>query len=371
MRTNMLVILMLLPLAPTLSAQSIVASWSNVDIIKIGRETLYKIDGVLLEGPYRLTKSNGNGAFTALQFKQGKINGRYTKYDFKGRVIQKSNYKEGRIEGKSIYYHQNGKLSKEVYFKNGEKTGTWQYYDDQGEVMAKEKYVKDKKEGKWTRTVKYPDGTKGFITENYKDDEPMGRWEERNEENRLHWKRDYIDEGSYTETKYHVNQKISEIRTLLNWKLDGEFKRFGKSGILIEKKMYQSDQLILHQTYFDNGKQESVTHYVLGKKEGVYQLFSDEGIKLCEGYYEDNLKNGLWKDFRSRDGELSTSQVYKDDERHGLFQRYNLANKLSQQGNFVNNEKDGLWNEYDLSGKLVKEIEYSLGKKISEKIIEP
>ena len=68
MRTNMLVILMLLPLAPTLSAQSIVASWSNVDIIKIGRETQYKIDGVLLEGPYRLTKSNGNGALKVKAF---------------------------------------------------------------------------------------------------------------------------------------------------------------------------------------------------------------------------------------------------------------------------------------------------------------
>ena len=100
---------------------------------------------------------------------------------------------------------------------------------------------------------------------------------------------------------------------------------------------------------------------------GLFQKYTDLGIKTEEGSYKNDYKEGIWKKYNSKTGDLETETTYQNSVKNGVFKEYNKANRISIEGNYKNNEKDGIWKIYDLAGKLSKEIEYKLGREISSK----
>ncbi|MGB1000420.1 MAG: toxin-antitoxin system YwqK family antitoxin, partial [Flavobacteriales bacterium] len=104
-----------------------------------------------------------------------------------------------------------------------------------------------------------------------------------------------------------------------------------------------------------------------GKKNGLYESYNDKGIKIEEGNFKSDYKNGIWKRYDSRDGHLLYETTFADNVKNGIAKEYNKANKVSAEGMFKNNEKNGVWKHYNLAGKLKKEVSYNLGKEISTK----
>lgn len=340
--------------------------WNEVETQRFGKETLYKDkSGNLLDGHYKIAERSG--AYSDLHFKNGKKDGKSTDYDFKERVIKKATYKNGKTNGKYTTYHQNGKIRTEGDFDMGKLDGEWRSYDDKGKLKTIENYKKGKKDGKWWKEIDQQTQSKSYITEFYKDDIPFGHWEEKGDDGKLRWERDYKNQDSYTQKKYHSNGKLYMQYTLLNDELEGERLEYDPEGVLLARMVFKEGQPQLSESFFENGQKEKVINYAHGKLNGVYQEFTEEGVKIVEGNHKDDFREGVWRFFEPRKGNPKEDVTYKGGKKNGLYKLYNEAKGVEIEGSYRNGEKDGLWKTYRLDGSLSQETQYQLGKEVSNK----
>ena len=157
------------------------------------------------------------------------------------------------------------------------------------------------------------------------------------------------------------------IRNLKDGKVDGEKIEYKQDGVLKNKMLFKEDQLQKSTIYYANGNPKETTNYKTSKKDGLFENFSEKGIKIEEGFYKNDYKNGIWKRFDNEDAHLLYETTFTDNVKNGIAKEYNNANRISAEGMFKNNEKDGIWKHYNLAGKLTKEVVYNLGKEISTK----
>ncbi|PIE85947.1 MAG: hypothetical protein CSA05_02990 [Bacteroidia bacterium] len=180
---------------------------SDVKEQKFGKLILYKDNSNnLLNGHYRISDTRGN--FIDVHFNDGKKNGTQTDYDYKERKLCEKSFKNGKTHGKYQRYHQNGKLSVEGEFVNGLQEGKWKYYDDKGELKVREFYKAGKADGKWWAKGKSTNNAIVYITENYKNGEHHGRSEQKNDDGKIDWEREYTNDGSYRHRGYYPNGKL-------------------------------------------------------------------------------------------------------------------------------------------------------------------
>ncbi|TCI94281.1 toxin-antitoxin system YwqK family antitoxin [Tenacibaculum sp. M341] len=344
-------------------------SWNDIETKRFGKETIFssREDKKPLNGAYKL--SENSGAYADISFKNGKIDGIYTSYDFSGNKISEATYKEGKIEGTQKSYFQNGTLQEKTNYKNGLKEGTWTTYNRKGEVIRTETYKKDNKEGKWMKRLKNPaENTTSIVLEYYKNNEPTGTWEERLTDGKLKWEKTYSAKTDYIEKKYHLNGKLSVELTVRDRRKNGIAKYFTPEGILEFKVNYDNDHVVYKEEYFINGILKSKTNYKYGSINGLYESYNEEGIKLKEGKFVDTYKNGVWKTYEKKKGRLFSEITYQNDSKNGIAKYYHTKSKsISMEGKYLNNKQHGIWKHYDLAGELTKEVEFNKGKQISEK----
>lgn len=351
-----------------LTYSQVYLSWGDVETARFGKETIYKSkeDNKPLNGPYKISETSG--AYADITFKNGKIDGSYISFDFAGNKESEVAYVDGKAEGKNTAYFQNGKVESESFYKNSEKIGTWKTFNKKGEIISTENYKEGAKEGKWTRTLRNPsENTTSIVTEYYKNDKPTGNWEERYTDGQLLWEEIYSAPTDYIKKTYHRNGKLAEERYVEDRKKNGITSFFTPEGILEFKLNYDNDTVVYKEAYYENGILESKTSYKFGTVNGLYQRFSEEGIKIKEGQYKDTYKDGVWKIYDKKKGRLISEISYANDNENGDCTFYNKAKTPSLKGQYLNGKKDGVWKEFDLAGDLVKETEYDKGKQVSEK----
>ncbi|RKF04003.1 antitoxin component YwqK of YwqJK toxin-antitoxin module [Tenacibaculum lutimaris] len=338
------------------------------DIVEqqFGKQILYKdSNNNLLNGYYKIADNRGN--FIDAHFKNGTKEGIQTNYDYKERKLSEKSFKNGKTHGKYKRFHQNGQVNVQGEFVNGNQEGKWEYFNDKGEIEVREFYKSGKAEGKWWKKVRTNSNIASFITENYKNGEHYGRSEQKDADGKIEWERKYTNDGSYWHKSYYSNGKPEIEKNLKDYKLDGVQKTWNQNGILLSMKTFSKDQIQQEIYYYKNGHKDQVHNYSYGKKEDLFERYTEKGIKLEVGYYKHGFKTGVWKNFDSETGRLITERTYENNVLNGIYKSYNEANKVSTEGSYKNGEQDGIWKHYNLAGKLIQETEYQIGKEISEK----
>ena len=124
--------------------------------------------------------------------------------------------------------------------------------------------------------------------------------------------------------------KVSE-GLLINKKREGKWLYYHlNSTDVMTLEFYKNDQLNgLKQVFYKNNKIAEETNYILGKKEGLYKKYAENGVVLEE-------------------------VTYKNDERNGTVIYRNTDNQIITKGFYVNDIKRGVWTTYE-NGKVVKE----------------
>ncbi len=344
-------------------------SWDNVVTKRFGKETIFtsREDKKPLNGAYKISESSG--AYADITFKNGKIDGTYTSYDFSGNKSSEANYVNGKIEGKQISYFQNGKVQEETNYKNGLKDGTWVTYDRKGTIIRTEKYKQDKKDGKWTKRLKNPaENTIILVTEYYKNGDPTGHWLEKLDDGKLRQETIYSNPTDYVKKSYHLNGKIAEELQVKERKKNGIASYFTPEGILQFKVNYDNDYIVYKEEYFDNGTLKSKIAYQYGRINGPCEKYNEDGIKIEQGQYVDTYKSGVWKTYEGKKGRQISALTYKNGKLNGVGKFYDTKSKtVEMEGNYLSGKKHGIWKHYDPAGELIKEEEYNKGKQISEK----
>ncbi len=125
-------------------------------------------------------------------------------------------------------------------------------------------------------------------------------------------------------------QKVSE-GMLINKKREDKWLYYHlNSTEIMTLEFYKNDLLNgLKQVFYKNGKLAEESNYILGKKEGIYKKYTENGVVLEE-------------------------VIYKNDERNGAVIYRNLDNQIITKGFYVNDVKRGVWTTYE-NGKVIKE----------------
>ncbi len=219
-------------------------TWKQIERTQFGQEVIYKTkEGKTLTGDYKIAENSG--AYTEVSFSNGKPNGEWKTYDFKGKIESISRFKNGIGDGKSEVFYQNGNIKEESYWNLGKKTGTWKSYRKEGEIWSEETYKNDLKDGKWLKKITSTQtGKNTVVTEFYKDDKRTGTWEEKDEEGRVIKSKKFTAHNDYEEKEFYPNGQLATLQTYQNNVLNGISQTYSTIGQLQYEAEYDKGYII-------------------------------------------------------------------------------------------------------------------------------
>ncbi len=296
-------------------------------------------------------------------------NGTEVKYYSGSKKFKKSetSYKGGKKHGKDAYWRRPGVKMYEYTYKNGVLDGPCVDYDKHGNIIEKYTCTNGKPDQSFTSyyetEIKYPD-TDYFETkagkrkiqkkklkdgsysynEWYKDGKTkkkQGKYDKDNLMTEL-WTEWYFDgrkrskgvfdKGSGNITFYrscgkevsectggYVNN-LKEGRWNVYWHIKGVHETFKHADNIVRE--------------YDNGVIAYLVkarNYSKGKKTGRWVEYLHPGVKVFDGCYKNNKKDGLWTYYFMDD-------IYDEDLDQGIYEE-----RVESRGSYVNGEKHGVW----------------------------
>ena len=229
------------------------------------------------------------------------------------------------MEG-SFREFSDGKVVKDLHYKADKPDGEWKEYDEDGKPIEIEHYKMGKKDGKqwYMRYYDRRSGIKQYITEYYKEDVPIGKWETKLEDGTLRERQEYKPNGTSVRERYHENGKLRELATFKGDKRHGPYKLYDDLGVLLEDSNYENNYPAHLKTFYPNGQVKEESFSKNGKREGKYILYDERGRTLLKGNYLKDYEDGLWQ-YYSLKGNLEKEINFKEGILEGTYKEYHLS----------------------------------------------
>lgn len=320
-------------------------------------------------GYWKSYYSNGNLKSEGNR-KDGELNGLWKFYNKSGIIVEAITYKNGLKDGNNVtfgadsvvlrlqtfhqnvlqdtayYFDLNGVLKKWIVFIDGQPEGISIHFANDGRPVAKDIYSKGKKINKIEFNSKDVSGKK------------QGLW-----------------------LRFNDDWKIVYEVTYLNGLKHGYERIFSEDGTLKEINKYQNGKLIKEsnetqtidlKTEFGPNNTKSLGGYnTEGQKEGVHQLYNNEGKPIKSELYDDDkivakglitasgIREGYWELFYE-DGHLKATGNYKNNKKVGKWLYYYSGDtSLQHIANYGSNGKaNGLWLWFYESGDTLSIMNY-------------
>jgi len=269
-------------------------------------------------------------------YKDGKLEGNYTKYSKNGKKIEDGIYKDDEIVLKKVYneteknelasirHYKDGKLDgEEIYFykgiklkflrKNGKMIGEYTVYDKStGKILDKDNVDKTFKYG-WNC---YSNNKFKSIYGKNKDGEKDGKYKEFYENGQLKYENNYKDgklEGEFK--RFREDGTLQYLQKYSNGKLEGEQIFFYK-GIKL-KFFRKNGKMIGEYTVYDKNTGEVLDKDNVGDTfQYQWECYPNGKFKSIYGKNKDGKKDGRYKKFYE-DGKLLKVLFYKNGKLDG------------------------------------------------------
>jgi antitoxin component YwqK of YwqJK toxin-antitoxin module len=116
------------------------------------------------------------------------------------------------------------------------------------------------------------------------------------------------------------------------------------------------------QYFHENGKIKAKNYFFEKGKKAKAELFNTKGEKEAEGLYVDKLKDSVWNYYNTQ-GKLIMTESYKLGKKHGVFKVYSPDGlKTEEVITWLNNEKHGAWTQFYPDGSKRIEAYYMHGE---------
>src|SRR5690554_179640 len=249
------------------------------------------------------------------------------------RLYSITNYKNGKEDGKYTRYANNGNIIEQGKNVNGFSKGIWVEYYDDGSLKSKINHDKSPSE---------------IIVEYYEN----GNLKAETKDNVF--------------CKYFENESLSYIKET---KYENSYKKllttekyFNRNNILIKEytTSYQghSKDKILEILYYDNGNTKSIgSYFASGGKFGIWKYFFYNGNIYQEGEYQQNNKIGVWKTFFNENN-LAEKANYFRNKKNGEYKSFYKNGNIKDEGKYQENSKIGIWKCYYENENIKEEGEY-------------
>lgn len=107
----------------------------------------------------------------------------------------------------------------------------------------------------------------------------------------------------------------------------------------------------LNVVYYKNNIKE-IGHWKAGKQNGLFQMYTEDGILIDNANFKDGERDGLTEQFYNDTGKLRVSANYKNGVLEGEFKAYYPNGNLQGEVNYVNGEMNGDFKEYHENKKI-------------------
>jgi antitoxin component YwqK of YwqJK toxin-antitoxin module len=187
-----------------------------------------------------------------------------------------------------------------------------------------------------------------------------GYWE-KYESGKLLWKGFFYNGEPVGEfIYYHPNKKIKDKLYYYPNSPKVSATSYYSNGVKSSEGLFINKIKDGKWLYYSNGsKLVAEENYALGKKQGLFKLFSSEdGTLLQEEVWEKNILHGEHKEYYTT-GALRSKWLYKNGKIDGAFENYYLDGKLWNKGQYSGGLRDGIWICYDRKGNEIKREEIS------------
>jgi uncharacterized protein len=149
--------------------------------------------------------------------------------------------------------------------------------------------------------------------------------------------------------------KIMEVN-MKNGKKEGELSKFYFNGNREYQGFYKNDLLEGIERIWDkSGQILSETHYIKGKKEGSYNSWYENGVNFAKGSYKNDLPHGKWEFYDQR-GMLIGDSDYNLGT--GIQTHYDYNGIISIKTTFKNGLKNGPEIHYNPDGTVLSTTIY-------------
>jgi antitoxin component YwqK of YwqJK toxin-antitoxin module len=266
----------------------------------------------------------------------------YQKFYYKSKVLSSEGMmRNGQPDGYWKAYYENGKLKSEGSRKNFELDSLWIFYNEKGQRIL---------------DVNYKDGKKNGIKTTYLEQEKIQEI----------FKND-IKEG-FTRYYYPDGKIKTEIPFVkgLEQGFGKEYSREGDIITLIEyKRGFVVERLKINRRDHNNLKQ------------GRWYTFYNSGNVHIEGSYQDDLKDGYFKEY-AENGDLLNVDKYVKDVKQAEAQEirkldvkneYYPDGKIKSSGTYRDGIQEGIYREFSPVGQITHSKIYDMGTLTGEGIV--
>ncbi|MCD7931185.1 MAG: hypothetical protein LUH15_07360 [Tannerellaceae bacterium] len=154
--------------------------------------------------------------------------------------------------------------------------------------------------------------------------------------------------------EYYANGKVKEKGNYILNKRTGSWEYFSEDGTIKEKRGFddrgeKQGQWIV---YYPGGKQQQLTTYEKGEKTGAAAKYYENGSCEYKGTYTNNKKTGKWVYYYANGITAKEEEYDKDSKREGKWTKYYSGGNIDQVVTYRANSKDGIEEKYTAAGVL-------------------
>lgn len=131
-------------------------------------------------------------------------------------------------------------------------------------------------------------------------------------------------------------------------------------GDRIEIYSYKEGQLDGLNVAYQNGKIKEIGHWKNGMQNGVFQLYTREGILVDDAIFKNGQRDGITKQYYNDTGNLQIEVYYTNGVLNGAAKEYYQNKKLLREIIYSYGKREGLTQEYYDNGKKKIEMYYEL-----------
>jgi antitoxin component YwqK of YwqJK toxin-antitoxin module len=224
-----------------------------------------------------------------------------------------------------------------------------------------------RRQGRWTKT--YEDGKLRYEGQ-FKDGRPAGLFTYYYPDGKVEATNNHLPDGHTAAAHmYHPNGRIKAKGLYRDQKKDSLWQFFNDDQVLVLEETYARDVLNgVQRSYFPaTGKPVEETHYTMGRRNGPWQRWYDNGKLWSKGSYTDDELDGDYE-MNFPDGRPKMRGRYAQGMRTGVWLEFNDNGTVRTQTGFVAGvektvkRENGTFEEFYPSGITKSRVTYLKGR---------
>ena len=105
-----------------------------------------------------------------------------------------------------------------------------------------------------------------------------------------------------------------------------------------------------YNEYYSNGNIFTSGKYVNGKKEGLWKIYTENGLLWKSYEFKNDELNGEYISYFASAGTKEVVGHYKNNKLHGIWEEYYSSGNKKKSGKYENGAKTGIFTEWFLNG---------------------